>query len=424
MKSPSLSSEKLQRIKEETRINMANLSPFLLSSLAVTSIFGFFILYSPNPFKFSPKHASNQQSTLFQHQNGDENCDLFKGQWVPDMNGSLYTNLDCQTIPDSKNCFKNGRRERDFVNWRWKPQQCELARFDPKTFLQIVKGKKMAFIGDSVARNHVESLLCLLSKEEVPRDIYKDSEDRFRTWHFPHYNFTLVILWSKFLVTGTERLINGSGTGVFDLQLDHVDPHWAEKLPGIDYAILSDAHWFFRKIYLFQGTNITGCVYCTEPNITDRGPGFALQMSFRTALHRINKCRECKGMVTFVRTFSPAHFENGTWDTGGRCNRTNPLDEDEIKLGAYELELRRIQLEETERARERGKRFETLDITRAMLMRPDGHPGAYWGNKWMKGYDDCVHWCLPGPIDVWNDLLLAMLKKEANLSLDEGYLLV
>ena len=95
---------------------------------------------------------------------GDENCDLFKGQWVPDLNGSLYTNLDCQTIPDSKNCFKNGRRERDFVNWRWKPQQCELARFDPKTFLQIVRGKKMAFIGDSVARNHVESLLCLLSK--------------------------------------------------------------------------------------------------------------------------------------------------------------------------------------------------------------------------------------------------------------------
>uniref|UniRef100_A0A5B7CG53 Putative Trichome birefringence-like 22 n=1 Tax=Davidia involucrata TaxID=16924 RepID=A0A5B7CG53_DAVIN len=420
MKTSYIFSDKHHFWKKERWLNPGRIAPFLLCSLFVTSIFSFFILYSPNPFKATPKQdIDHQNNALVQPQKDDENCDLFKGYWVPDLNGSLYTNLSCGTIPESKNCFKNGREDEDFVNWRWKPDECELPKFDPKTFLGIVRGKQMAFIGDSVARNHMESLLCLLSKEEMPTDIYKDSEDRFRTWHFPYYNFTLMILWTRFLVTSEERVINGSGSGVFDLHLDKVDSKWSQKLSDIDYAIISDAHWFFRKIYLHEHGDITGCVYCSEPNVTDHGLGFAIRMSFRAALDHINKREECKGMMTFLRTFSPAHFESGTWDTGGSCNRTSPLSEGEFELGGgYESELRNIQVEEIERVKKKGKRFEALDVTRAMLMRPDGHPGSYWGNKWMKGYNDCVHWCLPGPIDVWNDFLMAMLTKEAALSLD------
>lgn len=92
-------------------------------------------------------------------------CDLFKGHWIRGLRGSsYYTNSSCPTIPDSKNCFKHGRMDNDFLNWKWKPEQCELPMFDPKIFLNIVRGKKMAFIGDSVARNHMDSLLCLLSQ--------------------------------------------------------------------------------------------------------------------------------------------------------------------------------------------------------------------------------------------------------------------
>lgn len=198
-----------------------------------------------------------------------------------------------------------------------------------------------------------------------------------------------------------------------------VDKNWAQKLPTIDYAIISDGHWFFRKIYLYQGGALTGCVYCNEPNLTDRGLGYALKMSFRIALAHINACEECEGMLTFLRTFSPAHFENGSWDGGGSCNRTSPIAElVEVESSGFCLDLGKIQAEEIERARkiqekQRGKKiFEVLDVTMAMLMRGDGHPGAYWGNKWMKGYNDCVHWCLPGPIDVWNDFLMAMLRKK------------
>ncbi|GAA0151063.1 hypothetical protein LIER_37225 [Lithospermum erythrorhizon] len=123
-------------------------------------------------------------------------------------------------------------------------------------------------------------------------------------------------------------------------------------------------------------------------------------------------------MFTLLRTFSPAHFEGGSWDQGGGCNRTRPFTEDEVidRANGVDGEYRKVQVEEIERARKEGERwgnkFEVLDITKAMLMRPDGHPGLYWGNKWMKGYNDCIHWCLPGPVDAWNELLLYMLRKQ------------
>lgn len=95
---------------------------------------------------------------------GIANCDLFKGHWVPDDRGSRYTNSSCATIPESNNCFKQGRKDDDFLKWRWKPNECDLPRFDAKVFLDMVRGNKMAFIGDSVARNQMESLLCLLAQ--------------------------------------------------------------------------------------------------------------------------------------------------------------------------------------------------------------------------------------------------------------------
>lgn len=385
--------------------------PWFLCSLVFTAAFlFFFVLHSPTPFGVVP-----QPHLHFDRGGGVEHCDLFAGQWMPDLNGPRYNSSSCPTIPTSKNCFENGRKDSDFVNWRWKPDGCELGRFDPKAFLATARGKKLGFIGDSVARNHMESLLCILSQEEIPRDIYKDAEDRFRTWYFPAHNFTLVTLWSKFLVSGKERLTNGSGSGSFDLYLDNLDPAWTYNVSSLDYAIISNAHWFFRKLYLHNTTGLMGCVYCNEPNVTDLSVGFAVRMAFRAALDHINGCKDCRGMVTLLRTFSPAHFENGTWNTGGNCPRTSPA---EVSTGELELELRGIQLEEIERVRKggeekKGMRFGAVDVTRAMLMRPDGHPGSHWGNKWMKGFNDCVHWCLPGPIDVWNDFLMAVLDREA-----------
>lgn len=91
-------------------------------------------------------------------------CDLFKGQWVRNRMGPYYTNETCSAIQEHQNCMKNGRPDMGFTKWRWQPDACDMEVFDPVSFLSFMRGKSLAFVGDSVARNHVQSLICLLSK--------------------------------------------------------------------------------------------------------------------------------------------------------------------------------------------------------------------------------------------------------------------
>ncbi|CAL9157659.1 unnamed protein product [Musa hybrid cultivar] len=346
-------------------------------------------------------------------------CDLADGEWVRDFDGSGYTNGSCPLMLEH-NCGKYGK-DQDYVNWRWKPKQCQLPRFQGKVFLEMMRGKTMAFVGDSVSRNQMSSLICFFFTKlktlfyfvEIPLGAKNEDEDTVKTWYLQSYDFTLMQLWTKFLVEAAEQVINGTGTGFYDLHLDRIDMSWSGKLPLLDYLIISDGHWFFRKLYLHEYDKLVGCVYCSEGNLTDFGINFAIRKAFRTAFQFINKCEECEGLVTVVRTFAPAHFENGTWNDGGDCSRTRPFEEGAISLTATEYDMRSAQVEELEsmRSAKGGKGFGLLDVTKAMMMRPDGHPSSHRDFMGMEGFNDCVHWCLPGPVDMWNEMLLAVLKK-------------
>ncbi|XP_026451974.1 protein ALTERED XYLOGLUCAN 4-like [Papaver somniferum] len=369
-------------------------------------------LYSENDTDQSPLKSNPATIINLEKESNDEKikCDLFEGKWIPDLNGPMYTNWSCSLIPDSRNCPKFGRENVDYMNWRWMPNECELPRFDAKTFLSIVRGRKLAFIGDSLARNQMDSLLCLLSQDETPEDVYTDDLDRYRTFYFPSHDFTLM---TTHLTFSAAKKVNGSKTAMFDIHLDRIDDNWAQKLPTLDYAIISIGQWFNRKNYLYEGGKVIGCIYCDEPDVPNLGFPFAVGK----ALEYISDCKECKALFTLARTFSPAHFEYGTWNEGGKCNRTSPYTEKQVEYD-FQLEVRKSQVKAFEKIKKRrgGKRFEILDVTRAMLMRPDGHPDINWYHQYLQGHTDCIHWCLPGPVDLWNELLLAVLQsKDCNV---------
>lgn len=97
-------------------------------------------------------------------ENDAESCDLFRGEWIPDPLGPPYTNASCKFIHDRQNCIKNGRPDTGYLHWRWRPYGCNLSHFDPKKFLKFMRDKSWAMIGDSLLRNQMQSMLCLLSK--------------------------------------------------------------------------------------------------------------------------------------------------------------------------------------------------------------------------------------------------------------------
>ncbi|GJW34416.1 trichome birefringence-like protein 26, partial [Tanacetum coccineum] len=91
---------------------------------------------------------------------------------------------------------------------------------------------------------------------------------------------------------------------------------------------------------------------------------------------------------------------------------TVPFKNGEIDMRDIDMLMRDIELEEYENAKEgmHGSALRLFDTTRLSLLRPDGHPGPYRVFHPFDGHDgnakvqnDCLHWCLPGPIDSWND---------------------
>ncbi|XP_062217817.1 protein trichome birefringence-like 20 [Phragmites australis] len=362
-----------------------------------------------------PTSASHVTSTATSSSLARSKCDVAKGEWVPDPAAPYYTNATCPLIDSRQDCMKYGKPGLESIlRWRWQPHGCDRPRFDPAAFLRLVRHKSMAFIGDSVARNHMQSLMCLLSKVEHPQEIQpKDCIHCTRRYYYREHNFTVTVFWTPFLVRW--NLTNDGGQQFMDphnVYLDEADPEWARDVAGYDYVVLNGAKWFTRPVVLHERGRVVGCSDCGDPNATYVPPHYAVRASFRTALRALRGLPGFRGRVV-VRTVAPPHYENGKWYDGGNCLRTRPLRSNVTSLPQTEAAFHAAQVEEF-RAAARGSeagQFMLLDVSEMMQMRGDGHPGQYghWPHEKVGFGIDCVHWCLPGPIDAWSELLLHLL---------------
>ncbi|KAL3031431.1 hypothetical protein AAZX31_02G029400 [Glycine max] len=351
-------------------------------------------------------------------------CDYSNGKWVRTKRGPLYNGTTCVKMKKNQNCIANGRPDSGFLYWKWKPSECHLPRFDPNTFLQFISNKHVAFVGDSISRNHLESLLCMLATVTKPNRVRHQGS---RRWHFPSHNAILSFYWSPFLVQGIPR--KNPGPHYNTVFLDRVNLRWARDMDQMDMIVLSFGHWFNVPSVFYEGDDkVLGCHNHPVTNCTTEigfyGP---IRRALRIALNSIieRKVSKGNGVDVIVRTYSPSHFE-GDWDTGGTCAKTNPYGVGQRQLEGENAVIRRIQLEEVENAKVKAKQFrgfrlEVLDVTKLALLRPDGHPGAYMNpfpfangvNPKKPVQNDCVHWCLPGPIDTWSGIFLEMMKNMA-----------
>ncbi|KAK6913452.1 Trichome birefringence-like, N-terminal domain [Dillenia turbinata] len=345
-------------------------------------------------------------------------CNLFSGEWIwnPEGPSPYYTNETCYAIQYHQNCMRNGRPDSDFLKWKWKPYECELPDFDGIQFLEILRGKSLAFVGDSISRNHFQSLVCLLAKVEYPEDHSSSPNAQSRLLKYESYNFTMAVFWTPYLVKSVEETSNGTPTGIINLHLDEFDEEWTSQIWKFDYVIISAGQWFFRPTKFHEQGHIVGCQFCSQQDIPHLTAFYSYQKAFQTAFKAINTIEHYKG-ITFLRTFSVSHFEDGAWDKGGNCKRKRPFRRNETSLVDYNLSMYKSQMKEfrvaKRQGRKRGLLYRLMNTTQIMLLRPDGHPSVYWQTKSDNRLGiDCVHWCLPGPIDTWNEFLLEMLKRK------------
>ncbi|XP_042508133.1 protein YLS7-like [Macadamia integrifolia] len=353
-----------------------------------------------------------------------EACDLYDGKWFYDSAGPLYTNNTCPILTQMQNCQGNGRPDKDYENWRWKPSKCDLPRFNATKFLELMRGKTLAFIGDSVTRNEMESMLCILWQVEVPKN---RGNRRMQRWYFKSTSVMIVRIWSSWLVHQTPEAFDFAPEGVVKLYLDKTDEGFMQYLPTFDVVVLSSGHWFAKQsVYIFNNEIVGGQLWWPDksrPRKIDNIEAFGI--SVETILTAIVTHPNYTGL-TIVRSYSPDHYEGGAWNTGGSCTgKVKPAFDRELVPNGFTEAMHQKQVMGFEHAIKKQtnkSKLRLMDITKAFSYRHDGHPGPYRSpdpNKITKRGpngqpppQDCLHWCMPGPVDTWNELVLEIIRRE------------
>ncbi|CAL1405145.1 unnamed protein product [Linum trigynum] len=354
----------------------------------------------------------------------DSGCDLFKGTWFYDPRGPLYTNNSCPVITQMQNCQGNGRPDREYESYRWKPSQCDLPRFDAKKFLELMRGKTLAFIGDSVARNQMESLLCLLWQVEVPKN---RGNKRMHRYYFRSTSTMIVRMWSSWLVHQTPEAIDFAPEGITKVHLDSPDENFMEFVPTFDVVVLSSGHWFAKQsVYVLNNQIVGGQLWWPDKSREAKINNIeAFGVSVETIVASMLTHPNFTGL-TILRSYSPDHYEGGAWNTGGSCTgKTRPLEPKQLMKNDYTDIMHEKQMTGFRRGivkKTNKSKFVMMDITGVFSYRHDGHPGPYrsldpnkrtqFGPDGKPPPQDCLHWCMPGPIDTWNELVLEIIRRE------------
>ncbi|KAL9240399.1 hypothetical protein vseg_014624 [Gypsophila vaccaria] len=354
----------------------------------------------------------------------DSDCDLFHGEWFFDAAGPVYTNNTCPVITQMQNCQGNGRPDKEYESWRWKPSQCELPRFNGTKFLELMSGKTLAFVGDSVARNQMESLLCLLWQVEVPKN---RGNRHMQRWYFRSKSVMIVRIWSSWLVHQTSEAFGDVPQGVAQLHLDVPDEIFMQYIPTFDVVVLSSGHWFAKQSVYMLNNEIVGTQLWAPPKKQEMKINSveAFGISVETSMAAMATHPNFTGL-TILRSYSPDHYEGGAWNTGGSCTgKVKPVLPGQLVENGFTNMMHEKQVTGFNRGVKKQtnkSKLKLMDITDVFSYRHDGHPGPYRSrdpNKITKrGPDgkpppqDCLHWCMPGPVDTWNELVLEIIRRE------------
>ncbi|KAG0456680.1 hypothetical protein HPP92_024468 [Vanilla planifolia] len=340
-------------------------------------------------------------------------CNYAKGKWVADKRRPLYSGFGCkQWLSPMWACRLMQRTDFSFENYRWQPENCEMPNFRGSAFLRKMQHKTLAFIGDSLGRQQFQSLMCMITAgrqtpeiEDVGKSyglIKAHSAKRPNGWayRFPKTNTTVLYYWSASLCY-LEPLNQADPASRYAMHLDRPAFFLKRFVGQFDVVVLNTGHHWNRGKLLANRWDM----YVDGKPIADRKLAQIANAKNYT-VYSVVKWLDSQlplhpGLKAFYRSISPRHFVNGDWNTGGSCDNMTPLaaggkvtqdhSSDRVAEGAT-----------------MGTKVKLLDITASSQLRDESHISKY-SIKASAGVHDCLHWCLPGVPDAWNELLYAQI---------------
>ncbi|CAN7020426.1 unnamed protein product [Brassica oleracea var. botrytis] len=403
------------------------LSPYLFTLL----IFIFFVsvLYGEDfmcifgqlepTFSLRPSQATEKnkkpQKLAFAIGKTEENCDVFSGKWVRDeVSRPPYQEWECPYIQPQLTCQEHGRPDKDYQFWRWQPNHCDLPSFNATLMLETLRGKRMMYVGDSLNRGMFVSMICLLHRI-IPED--QKSIKTFGSltvFTAKEYNATIEFYWAPFLLESNsdDAIVHRiSDRVVRKGSINKHGRHWK----GADIIVFNTYLWWMTglKMNILQGS-----VDDKEKVIAEVPTEDAYRMGMKSMLRWVKNNMDRKKTRVFFTSMSPTHAKGIDWggEPGQNCYNQTTLIEDPNYWGS---DCRKSIMKVIGEVFGRSKTPITLlNITQMSNYRRDAHTSIY-KKQWSPltaeqlenptSYADCVHWCLPGLQDTWNELLFAEL---------------
>nr|XP_016451782.1 PREDICTED: protein trichome birefringence-like 33 [Nicotiana tabacum] len=397
---------------------------FLLLSLVV-----FLISYSAYLLPSSPSATSlanllwptpkptkkNKDKLPFAIGEAEKECDLFSGKWVWDESSRpLYEESECPYLLPQQTCQEHGRPDMDYLYWRWQPHNCLIPRFNASLMLETIRGKRMMFVGDSLNRGQFTSLICLIHKviPDNAKSLHK--VDSFTIFTAKDYNATIEFYWAPFLLESNADSPGKHRVPDRIVRKDSIDTH-GQHWKGVDIMVFNTYIWWMtgRTFKILNGTfddNIE--------DIADVPTEDAYRMAMQNLLRWIKGNMDPKRNRVFFTSMSPSHAWSKEWggDPNGSCyNETKMIDDPNYWGSDSRKSIMQVIGEEFGKSK---VPITFLNITQMSMPRKDAHTSIYkerWGPLSPEeranpvSYADCIHWCVPGIQDVWNELLFAKL---------------
>ncbi|KAL9224199.1 hypothetical protein vseg_000261 [Gypsophila vaccaria] len=342
-------------------------------------------------------------------------CNYAKGKWVADDHRPFYAGARCrQWLSEPWACRVSDRTDFSYEKFRWQPDDCAMDEFSASKFLRRMRNKTVAFIGDSLGRQQFQSLMCMVSEGRERHDVIDIAEEydlvkapgakRPNGWayRFTRTNTSILYYWSSTLCD-LSILNQSDPKSQVAMHLDRPPSFLRHYLQRFDVLILNTGHhWNKEKFELNNWVIHVGGKPTPDKNILE---------AKKLVIHGIVKWVDYQlprhpNLRAFYRSYSPSNFFNGDWNTGGTCDNLKPLSrgsqvsKEESRDPGAAMAVR-------------GTNLTFLDITALSELRDEGHISKYSTKHSPQG-QDCLHWCLPGVPDTWNEILFAHLSESRN----------
>ncbi|XP_068642475.1 protein trichome birefringence-like 34 isoform X2 [Aristolochia californica] len=364
--------------------------------------------------------------TVKTYQNSGD-CDLSSGRWVFDnVSYPLYSERKCSFMSDQLACEKFGRANLRYQNWRWQPHDCNLPRFNGTALLERLRGKRLVFVGDSLNRGQWVSMVCLLDSSIPNGRKSMHSNGSLITFKATDYNASVEFYWAPLLVeSNSDDPVNHRLPDRI-VRVESITKH-ARHWTDADILVFNSYLWWRReKMKVLWGT------FESEDGIYKEIETLrAFKMTLRTWSDWLEAHIDTSTTQLFFVSMSPTHFWAEEWGMGSdrNCyNETEPIEKEGHWGRGSDTKMMQAVEGAIEELKGRGLNVQIVNITQLSEYRKDGHPSIHrkqWEALTEKqiadpsSYADCIHWCLPGVPDAWNQILYSYILSNSNHSIQK-----